>query len=529
MSILGDIGMYWHFAWGLRGFLKEPITLEQSHQIIKQRLQDREKNLLTIVKRTIYEYKNSPYLKLLRLAGCEYGDFERMVLSDGIEQTLRKLCEEGVYISIEEFKGKKELDRGGKVFEFRESDFDNPFFGKHLEARSGTSRSAGTRTIYEFDYLTASRTVYISCLLDAYDVHSIPFILWYPIMPGVGPLFLLSYTKAGKIPAKWFSPVDKRGFNPSLRNRMGTNYTVYMGRIFGANWPGPDYVSPDDSWKVAEWMARVIKEQGGCCLGTYTSIAVRICQAAQEMGLDIAGAKFIPSSEPLTEVKRKEIESAGASACPLYAFVEGGWVGLGCFNPVATDDVHLFKDCLALIQHQREVPLAKVSVNAFLYTTLLPSAPKILLNVESGDYGVIETRHCGCKFEELGFVDHLNNIRGFDKLTGEGMTFVGTDFVKIMEEILPAKFGGASTDYQMVEEEDKQGHTRLNIVVSPDVGYVNEDDLIKTILAELGKGKDTQRMMAEVWHESKTLRVKRMRPITTARGKLLPLHIQKTK
>ena len=69
------MGMFWRFAWGLRKFLKEPITLEQARQIIKQGLADREINLLTMVKRAIYENEASPYLKLLRLAGCEYGDF----------------------------------------------------------------------------------------------------------------------------------------------------------------------------------------------------------------------------------------------------------------------------------------------------------------------------------------------------------------------------------------------------------------------------------------------------------------------
>lgn len=114
MSLFSQTRMYWRFARDLRKFLKEPVTLEQSRQIIKQRLEDREKNLLTMVKRTIYENEASPYLKLLKLAGCEYGDFEQMVRSDGIEAALRKLSEEGVYISVEEFKGKEDVTRGGR-------------------------------------------------------------------------------------------------------------------------------------------------------------------------------------------------------------------------------------------------------------------------------------------------------------------------------------------------------------------------------------------------------------------------------
>ncbi len=528
MSLFGQIARYWRFSYGLRKFLKEPITLEESRQIISQRLIDREHNLLTTMKQAIYENQASPYLQLLKFAGCEYGDFERMVRSDGIEQTLSKLSEAGVYISIEEFKGKKEVIRGDTVFKFKESDFDNPFLSGHLETHSGSSRSAGTRTMYNFQSLK-NYSIHQVILLDAYDASGIPLAIWYPIMPGSGPPAVLTYTKSGKSPAKWFSPVDRRGFKPSLKNRIGTNYIVSLGRILGANLPGPEYVVPDDAWIIAQWMSDTIKKHGGCCLNTYPSAAVRICQAAREKGFDLAGAKFITAGEPVTEAKRKEIERAGARVCPVYVFIEAGFVGHGCFNPVAADEVHLYKDSLALIQHQREVPHAGVSVDAFLFTSLLPSAPKILLNAESGDWGIIGTRNCGCKYEKLGLTDHIHNIRGFDKLTGEGMTFVGTDLIRILDEVLPAKFGGSPTDYQLIEEEDESGHTRMSLVVSPKVGAIDEAELIKTVLSELGKGRDIRRLMTEVWSQAKTLRVKRMQPLTTARGKLLPLHILKNK
>ena len=153
MSLVGELNMYLRFARDLRKFLKETVTVEQARKVVKERLENREQNLLAVVKRAVYDNENSPYLKLLELAGCEYGDFERMVNSDGIEPTLKKLCQEGVYISIEEFKGKKEVTRGDKVFNFKPSDFDNPFSVAHLQTRSSGSRSAGTRTMYDFDYI----------------------------------------------------------------------------------------------------------------------------------------------------------------------------------------------------------------------------------------------------------------------------------------------------------------------------------------------------------------------------------------
>jgi len=528
MALIGTLKMYWRFAWDLRKFLKETVTLEQAEKVIRERLENREQNLLTIVKRTVYENENSPYLKLLKLAGCEYGDIERMVKSDGIEPTLKKLYQDGVYITIEEFKGKKEVTRGGKVFKFKANDFDNPFLTGHLQARSSGSRSAGTRTMYDFDYLTENYTCHNNIMYDAYEALNLPIAIWFPIISS-GPLLMLFYTKGGLLPKKWFSPVEKRGFKPSLGNRMVANYIVSLSRIFGVKMPFPEYLPLDDAVKVAQWMADAIKEHGGCVVASYASAAVKICQEAKENGLDIAGAKFILGGEPLTDAKRKEIESVGAMAHNVFGFIEGGFVGAGCFRPVVKDEIHLLKDSFALIQQTREVPHAAVSVDALLFTSLLLSTPKVLLNVESGDYGVVETRHCGCRFGELGLTEHISNIRGFDKLTSAGMTFIGTDMLRIIEEVLPSKFGGASTDYQMVEEEDEKGQTRMSVVVSPEVGAIDEDELIQIVLAELGKGKDTQRMMAEVWSQAKTLRVKRIRPYTTAAGKLLPLHIQKSR
>ena len=176
----------------------------------------RGENLLAIVKRTIYENEASPYLKLLKLAGCEYGDFEQMVHHDGVELTLHKLRAEGVYISCEEFKSKKEVIRGGKTFRFRDSDFDNPFIKGHLESRSGATRSSGTRTVYDFDYLTESRAAYRLPLFDAYDALDFPLAMWAPIAPGHG---LLSFSCSAP-PGDDIRP--RRTYSPSVPPAVAT-------------------------------------------------------------------------------------------------------------------------------------------------------------------------------------------------------------------------------------------------------------------------------------------------------------------
>jgi hypothetical protein len=528
MSLLEQAAAYWRLAWGLKGFLREPLTLEQSREIIGKGLQNREQNLLTMVKRAIYDYKASPYLKLLEVAGCEYADFEKMVRSDGIEPTLHKLSEDGVYISIEEFKGKKEVSRGGKVFKFKESDFNNPFLTRSLEASSGASRSAGTRVMMNLDryYYNAAHS---AVAFAAHGILGKPILLWMPILPSAaGLVALLWLVKTGSVPIRWFSQVEAGTVKPALAKRLGTYYAVYASRLFGTAVPKPEYVRLDEAYKIAGYIAEVLKKGQGCVLWTFSNSAVRVCRASKQSQLDLSGTTFVVTGEPLTEAKMKEIRAAGANVISVYAVAEVGNVGFSCAGQtLAPDDIHLFKESHAVIQHRRETHFGGASVDAFLFTTLLDKAAKMLLNVESGDYGIIETRQCGCKLGELGLTEHIYNIRSFDKLTGEGMTFAGTDLIRIIEEILPARFGGTSVDYQMMEEEDKQGHTRLSIIVSPEVGEIDDSALIQTVLTELSKGKDTQRMMTEMWSQAKLLRVRRQRPFVTATGKLLPLHIQK--
>ena len=78
------------------------------------------------------------------------------------------------------------------------------------------------------------------------------------------------------------------------------------------------------------------------------------------------------------------------------------------------------------------------------------------------------------------------------------MTFPGSDVITLLEEVLPSRFGGSATDYQLVEQEEN-GVARVTIVVSPRVADLDESQIARavvTYLRSLGRG---QRMMADVW------------------------------
>lgn len=49
-------------------------------------------------------------------------------------------------------------------------------------------------------------------------------------------------------------------------------------------------------------------------LHTFASAAVRVCQAARQAGIDLRGAAFTVTGEPLTATRLAEIRAAGAQA-----------------------------------------------------------------------------------------------------------------------------------------------------------------------------------------------------------------------
>jgi len=509
MALISDAIKYSRLALGLRGFLKGTITLEESKQRITERLRDREKNFLNLVQKGIYQNPQSPFFQLLRVAGCEYGDIEPLVNKEGIEAALKKLLAAGVYVSWEEFKGRKEVVRGSQRFQFKARDFDNPFLPVYYQKQSSGSRSAGTRTTFDLRN-QLEKSYYEMLILTVNNARDVPMGLWYPVLPAAAGISnALRYWKVGNPATRWFSPVAERQAQSPLTHRLAMRYIIYGSRLWGAKLPRPEHVALEEA------------------VSSYVSLAVKVCQAAIENGLDIAGTHFFSGGEPLTRAKRQQIEAAGAHVTSRYSISEVGKIGCGCPNGGATDDMHFFHDSVALIQSRRKVEPADIQVNAFLFTPLLPSTPKILLNMESDDYGVVETHSCDCLFGQLGFNTHIHDIKSFAKLTGSGMTIVGTDLVRILEEVLPGKYGGVATDYQLLEEEDEQGQTHLSLIISPTVGTVDEDEVIATVLKELRRVPHPGKLTSGVWSKAKLLRVKRMYPISKM-GKVMTLHLMKT-
>jgi phenylacetate-coenzyme A ligase PaaK-like adenylate-forming protein len=255
---------------------------------------------------------------------------------------------------------------------------------------------------------------------------------------------------------------------------------------------------------------------------TTASGGVRTCMAAMERGLDIEGTLFSLTGEPYTAAKAAVIEEAGATGASQYAMAEAGAIGMACAAGDAYDDVHLLGDKVATIQRPTRVGDNGATVDALVHTTLLASSPKLMLNVDSGDYAVMEERDCGCGAFPAPFRTHLHTIRSHEKLTSEGMSFLGSDLITLLEEVLPTRFGGRPTDYQLLEREEG-GLTRASLVVRGDVGEIDRDEVAGLTLDFLRSRGQPERLMAEIWDQGQTLEVIRDEPRLTPGSKIMPL------
>ena len=180
---------------------------------------------------------------------------------------------------------------------------------------------------------------------------------------------------------------------------------------------------------------------------------------------------------------------------------------------------------VALIPHSEAVACEGIKIHPLLCSTIRPESPRLLLNVENGDYGTLSERACGCSLGTVGLNLHLSHIRSYEKFTSEGMNYFYGDLFNFMEQILPREFGGAPGDYQLLEEEDRNGLTRLTLLVHPDVGTVNEEELLVRLRHSLAQVCKETRFMSRLWEDAGTFRVARAVPYASPRGKILPLHI----
>jgi hypothetical protein len=495
-------------------------SLEDAKRLVTGHLQNREEPFLRLLEQGIYANPRSPYRRLLLHAGFEFEDVRGLVREAGLELALLRLHAAGVYVTLDEFKGRSPVRRPGLEFAVSDSDFDNPLLTVHFESRTSGSRGPGTRVPIDFDSYAYEAADYM-CDLYATGLQDRQLFMWRPEPPSpMGLRTVLLFMDAGMTPARWYSPIRVAWNRQGIQGRALLLYTLVISRLAGRPIPRPRYLA--DESQMVELLAEAVRDGKPALVCCEPSRWVRTCAAANQQGIDIGGTAFWGGGEPYTSGKAAVLEQAGAVAAPNYGSHEAGNIGLTCGNPAEPDDLHFLSDRLAVLQLPTELAMG-ATVDALFYTTVTASAPKIMLNAESGDYGVLEERNCGCLWQELGFKTHIHHVRSYEKLTSEGVMFMGSMLHELLEETLPARFGGAPTDYQLVEEEE-DGLPRVSIVVAPGVGEVDEGAVVNAVIESVGFA-DWSRRMADTWLHAGTLRVVRREPYASAAGKILPLHV----
>jgi hypothetical protein len=510
------------FPLALRRHLARRLTLEDARRIVADRLAHREESFLRIVAQAVYGNPRSPYLALLRLAGCELGDLRTLVMKQGLDAALRTIREAGVYVSFEEFKGRRAIVRGSTTIHVAARDFDNPFARRDVALSTGGSTGLATDVHHDLDYIAATAPLHM-LMFDAWGVLDAPAVHWLDILPGAGIRFLLTRACFSRRAESWYSRngwFDSRSW---LKYDLATLYNVFWMKTLGLQTPVPTVVRADRAHVIARRVREVIDEHGWCLVYSNVSAGLRIAVAAEDAGLNLTGATLRISGEPVTPAKVAPMRRVGARVLPVYGAVETGPIGLACARPAELDHVHLASDAIALITYPVVADATGETVAAFNLTSLVDASPKVMINYQIDDYGVVEDRHCGCPLEACGYTTALHSIRSYSKVLSEGVTLIGGDIQRVLHDVLPARFGGSPLDYQLLEDEDAQGLTRLYLVISPRIAMDDEQAAARVLLEALRASNPRSDMAGTIWQHASTLQVRRQEPAVTARGKLLLL------
>jgi hypothetical protein len=521
--MVSELRRYVRFTTDLWRFLGREFPAEAAAELLRAQLREREASFLDVLRRAVYARPDSPYRRLLLHVGAEHGDVAALVAERGLEGALAHLDGLGVGLTQAEFKGRVPIVRpGGLELQARDEDFDNPVLRRGYTLLGGGSTGAPRRTIVDFGHYVA-QAAYQRVFLDAFGLEGRPLVIWRPAPPARSAFGNALRALRLGMPVEWYSHnrIGIRDVEP--RDWLALRTAVVATRLRPPALSLPAHVPLSQAEVVARRLGDLVAAGTPGLLDTTAGSGVRAAHAAAREGIDLTGTFFRVGGEPLTPGKAAAIGRVGARVVCNYSMSELGRVGMPCAGETqAPDDVHVLLGKVGLLL--RPAAGRADGAQALVLTTVLPTAAKLLLNVESGDTGTLVQRDCGCPLGALGYRLHLHGIRSYEKLTSEGTNFRGPDVLRLVEEVLPARFGGGPTDYQLVEDE-VDGLPRLRLLVSRRVGSVDENAVLDAALATLAEGPAYRRMMVDLWRDGSTLGVERGEPFETDAAKIPALYV----
>ncbi len=499
------------FGWQLFDALAAVETASVMTGRIVAGVGGREESFLAAVEKEIWQASRPPYRALLEIAGWDPARIRGAVAEHGLETTLERMARDGVTLEADEVKGRKPVVRQGRTVAFRDADLASLHGPAVPLVTSGTS---GSRVVYPIDLagfrLQAS---YLPVMLEALGADGLPLVLYYPAASTAGNAHLIAFALAGRPPAAWFCHLQQSSGALS-QWRLWFRGLVAAARLRGVVLPSPQVADVESPRTLVDWLRR--RAPAGAVVATFPGSALRIQRWARSVGATLPPVTWILGGEPVSAVKRQRLEEDGHRVYPWYGAVDTGRIAIGCLAPASANDMHLLTDRYAAIMPYPAGDDAAGGERRLLLTSLIPEVHRRMLNADIGDLAAPLERRCGCAFERLGLVRHLHAVHSKQKLTVEGATLSAETVQSLASDLLPAACGGSPTDYQILEEEDGAGVTRLVVLVHPAL-TADEQAVLHTVdrvLAVAGGGGTAERL-----RRSGVVTVRRETPRMSAAGK----------
>ena len=502
-------------ARGFRDFLDTP-TPADGLGVVRSQLDNRESSFLDTVRQVVFENPAHPYHQMFQLAQCSHKDLACVVRRAGLETALEQLRAAGVYLTQDEFKGSVPIVRQGREIPAPAPSFRNPLAHGTMRHVTSGSRGKAVQSFRSAEFMLHQEAMH-EIVVREFGLHERAQVVLRPTLPSALGLQDCAFVgRKGHRLEGWYSSGPNGWYAPA------TAGLVLIARAHGCRIPFPTVLENDFS-SAAGHVARLCADGIPCLVSGPASPAVRLAAAAIERELDIRGTLFLVSGESLTDAKRAVIEQAGGEPFARYGISEMGFIGHGCRQMTTGDCVHLYSNAIAAITQSVTAPLTDIEVRSLLYTTLLPTAPLVLINFEVNDSGVLERADCDCEFSRMGFHWRIRDIFSFGKMTGHGITLMGTELIRVLEQVLPARLGGVLGDFQLIEHEGR-AQTKVELRVSPRVRGSSAERIRECFLEEIRLIYGGS-LAGRVWRHAEALEVVLAEPMVTVSGKINPLHL----
>ena len=322
--MLNEIRFYSRMAIGISKMLRAPLPADPSGYL-RQQFENRETNFLDTVRRAVFAHSDHPYAEMFRLAQCSYDDLADSVRRQGLEPTLSRLRQEGIYLTHDEWKGKSPILRCGQHIPSHNRSFANPLVTGWMAASSSGSRGRPVVTPRPTAWQVHTQLYHLMRVRE-FNLRPRVWIDVKSILPSSNGLnSSLRSHKLGTPVDRWFSIGST--LSDYGHYRAATRAFVMLGNLLGAHAPYPTYLPPNDFSPIAAHIAKRRSEGRLAAVSGIASSLVRTATAAQDKGYDISGTMFFCAGEALTPGKLAVFHSAGCEAAASYGITEVGHIG----------------------------------------------------------------------------------------------------------------------------------------------------------------------------------------------------------